>query len=530
MILRKPYAFLIKNFKKIHLILTFLLVYLAIKIYGIVKFFSEYASSGYYNVVSNIAGSHINIFMYIAVILILAAGIFIYMLMYNKKKNTKYYMALIIYYIIVFIMLSVSFGIFSSLEKASADVQMARIYRDVSLMISLPQYFFILYTFLRGCGFNLKQFNFQLDLKELEIEASDAEEVELTVGIETYKAKRSIRRFIREFSYYIKENTFIFICIISIVGLVIGTSIFMNLNVYHKVYKENKVIPYKTFNIKVNKSYLTNKDYSGKVILNNKYYLVLNVNILNRSTINNKIKLTDFRLKINNDNIYPTKNKMEYFVDLGTPYKEDKIKANSNDNYLLIYELDSNQIRKNYIIKILDSIDYTVGDLKTKYKDVKVIPQNLENITDKKEASINEEVSLNNSITKNSKLKITNYDIQNTYKYNYDFCVENECKVSTNIITPDYTKASNSSLIILDYEFSLDENSSIKNINFFFEQYAKIRVTNNDNQTVYDTKNLTTSEIKDKIVLQTDSSIKTADKIDLVLDIRNTEYIINLKS
>ena len=55
-------------------------------------------------------------------------------------------------------------------------------------------------------------------------------------------------------------------------------------------------------------------------------------------------------------------------------------------------------------------------------------------------------------------------------------------------------------------------------------------VTNNDNQTVYDTKNLTTSEIKDKIVLQTDSSIKTADKIDLVLDIRNTEYIINLKS
>ena len=87
MILRKPYAFLIKNFKKIHLILTFLLVYLAIKIYGIVKFFSEYASSGYYNVVSNIAGSHINIFMYIAVILILAAGIFIYMLMYNKKKK-----------------------------------------------------------------------------------------------------------------------------------------------------------------------------------------------------------------------------------------------------------------------------------------------------------------------------------------------------------------------------------------------------------------------------------------------------------
>ena len=274
------------------------------------------------------------------------------------------------------------------------------------------------------------------DLKELEIEASDAEEVELTVGIETYKAKRSIRRFIREFSYYIKENTFIFICIISIVGLVIGTSIFMNLNVYHKVYKENKVIPYKTFNIKVNKSYLTNKDYSGKVILNDKYYLVLNVNISNRSTINNKIKLTDFRLKINNDNIYPTKNKMEYFVDLGTPYKEDKIKANSNDNYLLIYELDSNQIRKNYIIKILDSIDYTVGDLKAKYKDVKVIPQNLENKTEKKETSINEEVSLNNSIDEVKEIYKTGNVNVFLKKYDEKVSEDENIHISTNLGLP----------------------------------------------------------------------------------------------
>lgn len=532
MVFKKPYAFLIKNFKKIHIALAVFLIYLAIKIYQIVRFFGNYASSGYYDVVSNIAGSYVNFFMYLAVIVVLCILVFVYMLMKNKKKSTKLYVASIIYYLLVFILLSVTYGILSGLEKATADIQMARVYRDVSLLLSLPQYFFIIYTLIRGLGFDIKKFNFQLDLKEMEIEAKDNEEIELTVGVETYKAKRYVHRMIREFKYYILENTFIFICILSILGIIIGTGIFLNVNVYNKVYKEDKVFTYKSFNLKINESYLTNKGYQGNVIVKDKYYLVLNVNVVNNYTTQNKLKLTDFRLKIGNENIYPTKNKMEYFTDLGKPYKEDKINGESNDNYLLIYELDKSQVQKNYIIKVLDSIEYKVGDIQAKYKDVKVEPIKLDEIIDTKDFKIKDKVVLKGSLLDNSTVKINEYSIETVYKYKYDFCIANECRVSTGIVTPDYSIAS-PSLLVLDYELSLDKNTSyykeIKKDSLFFKQFAKVRTTKNKKTTTYNIKDLTPNDIKNKVVLQVDSDIKQADSIELLITIRNKEYIVKLK-
>ena len=179
MILKKPYAFLIKHFRVIHLVLAALMAYLAYKSYKIVSFFGDFASSGYFSTLSNIAGSYVNLFMYLIVIVILVAAVFIFMLMNQKKKSTKYYVFTIGYYFLLFILFSVTFGIMQDLERASVSIQTARVYRDLSLILSLPQYFFVIYTFLRGCGFNLKKFNFQLDLKEMDITASDNEEIEL---------------------------------------------------------------------------------------------------------------------------------------------------------------------------------------------------------------------------------------------------------------------------------------------------------------------------------------------------------------
>ena len=53
MILRKPYAFLIKNFKIIHLVLTVLMIYIIYRLNGISKFI--------YNYIDNVANSSNNI-------------------------------------------------------------------------------------------------------------------------------------------------------------------------------------------------------------------------------------------------------------------------------------------------------------------------------------------------------------------------------------------------------------------------------------------------------------------------------------
>ena len=47
MILKKPYAFLIKNFRAIHILLTLLCVYITYKTTGVISFFREYIANNY---------------------------------------------------------------------------------------------------------------------------------------------------------------------------------------------------------------------------------------------------------------------------------------------------------------------------------------------------------------------------------------------------------------------------------------------------------------------------------------------------
>lgn len=153
MILRKPYKFLIRHFKLIHLLLFLPVVYLLIKTNNIFKFFSSYVSNNYtYSTISNLAGNYINFFMYLAILLIVIVALIVYYLMRQKKKNTKLYIAFIVYYLILFVALTVYHGVLSNLEIEELTAKTARAYRDISLIITLPQYFFAFYSIFRGLG------------------------------------------------------------------------------------------------------------------------------------------------------------------------------------------------------------------------------------------------------------------------------------------------------------------------------------------------------------------------------------------
>jgi len=215
MILKKPFAFIIKHFRIIHLLLLIPMIYLIIETKDIVNFFNEYISNGFiFNssyMISALASEYINIFMYIAVIIILIVNIFLAVVLQNKDKPTKYYSISIVYYLFLFIIITASFSIFKMIEKDTLDDIFARLIRDLSYIVHYSQYIFVIFTITRGIGFNIKKFNFKSDLQNLEISSEDSEEVEFLVGMDTYKTKRTIRRFIRELKYYYKENRFIFI-------------------------------------------------------------------------------------------------------------------------------------------------------------------------------------------------------------------------------------------------------------------------------------------------------------------------------
>ena len=291
MILRKPYAFLIKYFRIIHILLAFPMLYLIVKTGNIVSFFRDYINAGYYTSITNIASTHINYFMYLSVLGVLIVGIAIYFLMRQKEKSTKFYFFLILFYVILFIMLGVTHSILASMESSTIEAAAARAYRDISNIFYLPQFFFVAYTLFRGIGFDIKKFNFELDIKELEITDIDSEEFELNIGIDETKIKRNIRRFIREFRYYVLENKFIFTILCTIFVIIIGTLLYLNRGVYNKTYKQTQLVSHKNLRIQVTNSMITNKDFGGKTFQDNKYYVVLQISLENKGKDN---EINDF--------------------------------------------------------------------------------------------------------------------------------------------------------------------------------------------------------------------------------------------
>ena len=98
MILRRPYAFLVKHFKIIHTILLLGSMFLIYKTYNLVTFFGSYIrDNAVVNGVNNLSTKYVTYPMIIVtLILILMNGTIIYLLRY-KNKPIKLYLGMLLY-------------------------------------------------------------------------------------------------------------------------------------------------------------------------------------------------------------------------------------------------------------------------------------------------------------------------------------------------------------------------------------------------------------------------------------------------
>ncbi len=533
MILKKPYAFLIKHFRLIHFILAIMTIYLAYSINKIVLFFNSYISAGYRLTESNIAGNYITVWMYIAVILALLIAIIIYLLFKAKDKPSKYYVYFIVYYIFIFSLLTLAYNLLQGIEITVIDAKTIRVYRDLSLILSAPQYFFVVFAAFRGIGFDIKKFNFSKDLNDLQIEAKDNEEFEFVLDVPTYKIKRTLRRTLRELKYFLLENVFGVIAILVLISGIIGTSIYMNRNVYSVTYKENQTFTFNNYKMRVLSSVITPYAYNGDKLVDNKTYLVVLISIQNNTILEKSLNKDNFRLLVDKKVIYPTLNKNEYFIDLGTPYSNQKIASKSNSTYTFVYELNENEIKENYILRIQEFLNYRQGEIIANYKEVKLKPSIVNTISKVKTVNINENLDLKASSLSNSSLLISNYEVTKSYKYNYNFCIESDCYVSTDTVDATYQTEKEKTLLVLTYTLELDENTpyknNIKSDVTFFNHFLKVKYTYNDKEYISNVTNKTPNTMTDKVILETDGELKSATKIMLIITIRNKEYNIILK-
>ena len=103
MIIKRPYAFLIKKFRFIHAILFAALLFIAIKTFDIYTFFNDYAVNHVYLSSGDLASSYINAITFIIIIVAILVSLLIYYILSIKNKRRNVYLFLCIYYILIFI-------------------------------------------------------------------------------------------------------------------------------------------------------------------------------------------------------------------------------------------------------------------------------------------------------------------------------------------------------------------------------------------------------------------------------------------
>ena len=99
MILRKPYAILIKNFKLIHVILSAMMVYLFYRTNSILRFLNEYIGSSQIKIGDTVLDELFGPIFIILVVFIILLTLIIMGLLAFKKKPIKFYIYNIAVYI-----------------------------------------------------------------------------------------------------------------------------------------------------------------------------------------------------------------------------------------------------------------------------------------------------------------------------------------------------------------------------------------------------------------------------------------------
>ena len=534
MILKKPYGLMIKHFRLIHLILSLLGIYILLSSRGILKFFQDYVTNDYRaTILENMASQYINFFIYIAIIIVIGLCIALFVLLNYKKKPYRFYLYAIIYYIIYFITIFIAARLLNGLEIALWETSAARIYRDVSLILYLPQIFFIIVFFIRTIGLNVKQFDFKTDLADLELTDKDSEEVEINVGFETYKVKRTLRRLKRESGYYVQENKYIILSILVLLLIILIYLFIKNFEILNNTYKQGKTFIYDNFSINVEDSIISNLNYSGDVISKDNYYLVLKLNITNNSLDDKALNYNKFLIYNKNTYYEPDLDMGSNFIDYAEPYYGKKILSKENKTILLAYRIPKDSINANYDLKLFNGLSTKKKEWKSKSIIVDLSPLIIDEVDTIKSVNLNEQLKFNKTYLNDTTFIVKNYSITSKYEYNYESCFQEVCNTYTDFVVSNYKNSNKNILLVLDYDFKIDKTSTYSNVttsaNTFAEDFLKIRYKEDDKEKIVDLNNVTPNRLKDKLVLQANNNIQSATSIDLLVVIRNNQYVIKLK-
>lgn len=496
MILRKPYAILIKYFKPIHIIMFISFSYLVFSLRKIYFFFSDYIKTSKFTYIENMTSIYVPWILFVIVIILLALSISILLLMHKKEKPVLFYKIMVAYSVFLLAVFIYFTIFFKSLDDTLYEPLRIVVNRDISLFAYIVNFFFVFFSFIRGFGFDIKKFSFDKDKKELNLEESDSEEYELNVNLEKDDVKRFLNKQKREIVYYIKENKTILTVILVIAIISLSLYTYYTIFVINKVYHEGEWIKIGKLSYRVNSSQISNIDKYGQVIEGDINYLIIDLDIINNERAG-YLNSEALRVHINNDYYYPISSACDMFSDLGNCYKNQELKFDVTNNYIVVYKINS--LNPEIYLEILKNIsdDYKYSKVKLTYK---------EELVQDKNSSLDEEIEINNT-----KFKINSYGFLDRATYQYDECINEVCHAYTKVVSPNVGETllviSGENLQNLTDEF-LDSSIGMKyNDKIVFGKDIKLLVRNQSD-----------------IYYSVPSYLRRADS--LVITTRNIRYIL----
>lgn len=531
MILRKPYAFLIKHFKLMHVILSACIFYLIFKTGAMISYLNEYIGSNISVVGDDILGELYNIGVLLLPLLIIIFSAVLLAVMITKSKPRFFYIAIIIVYIAILAIYIYGYSVFATMEKTIVDMRTIKMLRDLLVYSMIAQSIFSIFAVVRGVGFDIKKFNFGNDLQELEISLEDNEEFEVAIDFDLNDKTRAGKKMIRYSKYWIKEHKLIVKIVsgIFVVSLVIYAGLSYILG--NKTYPEGYKMTMNGFNMTVLDSYIVNTDPKGKNITGeNAYLVVVKVEINCNETKPKALNLGTIALNIAGERYYHTSRYDYQLVDFGNIYNDQQIGENT-EKYLLVFEIPSNSVSSKMRLEFRNLAS-------EKTTPISLDSELISDIKKYKEYQLGATIDFSDSTLGNSTLKINSFEFRNTFEVKYNYCTPRKrCIESVEYIKPNlFTSNYNKALLKLDAEFSLDksfDSDAITDLYGLFKVFATIeyRIGNDfKQQTVYlgDVKSKKVNQ-KNIYYIEVIQEMKIADQVTLIFNIRDRVYKYKLK-
>ena len=510
MILRKPYAFLIQYFQRIHLVLLGLSFYIFYKTSTLRGFVSEFIKTESYNTDLESIKSYVGFLPIFVIIISLLVFLVLMILLRHKKKPWKIYFYPLANYLFLMIVMLYIKSFFTSYNEIS-DITKIMAGRDLLFIAYIAQFGTILLLIVRMLGIDLNKFGFKNDQEYLEIKEEDREEFEVNFEFDKDKITRTYNKLRRSLKYFYVEHKFLCKAGIFLIFLFIISYTYYYFGILHRVYNEGESFQSNFYQITVKDSYITNRKDNGSLIDGKYSFVIVKVSVKNLAS-KRKMYIDRFHLinkKYEGDR---TPQYQPYFSGYGTIYDNSNFESNETKDFILIYRVDKKWQNKYYTLYYqgLDN-SFLLRKVKLKVKDY-------QKITTGAEKNINEELSI-----ANKDFIINNYLVGDSAVYYSYKCLSSGCGIMADTIT-SYNKA------ILQIDYISDYFDSKLFIDFS-TKYAKIR---------YEDKGGNSSEVDcitaidkgytgNSLYFKVPLTLKEAVKIDLVYTVDGKEYTYHLK-